>query len=116
MLPCDRALDVGEPRFARHIPEGVVQTGDRVCLTGARGAQQLLRGFPVMLESLYRRESVIDLAWCCGHDRHLQVPASASGGRERQATSSAISARGGNIPFRGLEAPSRAGPILAGWP
>ena len=79
MLSRDRALNVGKPQLIGQASEHFPEAADRIALPGARSAQQLFRCLTVVLYPLDDGQTVMDFAWCFGHDGHLRSPASAFG-------------------------------------
>ncbi len=79
MLPCDRALSVGEPRFSGHASERLPKTADSVGVSGAHSPEEVFRSLTMMLHPLDSRQTVMDFARCLGHDGHLRSPVSAFG-------------------------------------
>ncbi len=78
MLSCDCALGIGQTQLTGQLSERVLQTGNRVGRSGARSAEELLRGLAMVLDPLDGGQAVMDFPWRW-HDGYLRSPGSAFG-------------------------------------
>ena len=64
MFSRNRALGIGQARFTRQPSKRVLQTANRVGVSGTRSPEQLLRGLAMMFGPLDGGQGVMDIPWC----------------------------------------------------